>query len=250
MKKIKQILFSTGIILLLYSLFQIGTWYFENENNRKLQKSLQDNSHQANIPHISEDDPQIPFLQVDFSSLNDQNSETVAWIQVPNTKIDYPVVQTSDNTFYLTHNFEKKNSKAGWIFLDYRNDQELSNQNIVIYGHGRLDNSMFGSLRDYLKDDDFHENNRLIKLSTPTENRIYEIVSIYTIKPETYYLTTFFENSSKWEQFLTTITSRSIYDYGVTLKKEDQILTLSTCRDDNQNRVVVHARLIKKEIRR
>lgn len=187
------------------------------------------------------------FLNVNFSELLLRNKDTVAWLKVGGTSIDYPVVQTDNNDFYLNHSFDKTKSIAGWIFSDFRNNLDYLNNNSVIYGHRRLDMSMFGSLISVL-DKSYFENksNHVIKLSTAHTNMLWQVVSIYTIPKETYYITTHF-TEEEYPKFLDTILARSIYDFNVKLTADDKILTLSTCQDNLGMRIVLHAKLIKKE---
>ena len=190
----------------------------------------------------------VPFLEVDFTDLVKKNSNTVAWLNVPNTSIDYAVVQADDNSYYLNHSFDKTINKAGWVFADYRNDFNNLGNNTIIYGHRRLDNIMFGHLVKFLNKDWFNnKDNHLIKMSTLKENLIYQIVSVYVIYKENYYIRTSFTND--YAEFLETIKKRSYYDFKTSLNTLDKILTLSTCYDNNGKRLVVHAKLIKKETR-
>ena len=192
----------------------------------------------------------IPFLEVDFKDLMKENEDTVAWLQVGGTKIDYPVVQTNDNEYYLIHSFDKTKSKAGWIFSDYRNNFQSLNNNTIIYGHKRLDETMFATLQNVLKKSWFNnKDNHIIKISTPTENMVWQIFSVYIIPKESYYITTHFKDVLEYEKFLKVISKRSKYDFNTILNVRDKILTLSTCKDNNGNRLVVHAKLIKKETR-
>ena len=89
------------------------------------------------------------FLKVDLTDLVNQNNDTVGWIKVNGTTIDYPIVQSSDNEFYLSHSFDKTENRAGWIFSDFRNNLNNFNYNSVIYGHRLRDNTMFGNLTMY-----------------------------------------------------------------------------------------------------
>lgn len=190
------------------------------------------------------------IMSVDFSELLQVNSDTVGWLYVNNTKINYPVVQSDDNSYYLTHSFKKGYSATGWIFADFRSNLTNLEKNTVIYGHGRLDNVMFGSLDDTLSSNWYtNPENHIIKLSTPSKNMLWQIISIYTIPSESYYLTHTFENDESYKKFLNTIIGRSIYDFNVGVTTDDHILTLSTCLDNNGNRIVVHAKLIKSEDR-
>ena len=192
----------------------------------------------------------IPFLQVDFNELLQDNDDTVGWIQVIGTNIDYPIVQAKDNEFYLDHSFDKSYNQAGWIFSDFRNNLDNLNHNTIIYGHARLDNTMFGSLKDILNDNWFHEkDNHIIKVSTPMHNMIFQIFSVYVIPKESYYITSAFHSDTAFLEFLNTITDRSIIDFSTTTNIRDRILTLSTCKDNLGNRLVLHAKLIKKETR-
>ena len=192
----------------------------------------------------------VTMLNVDFSDLLKQNPDTVGWLNVNNTTINYPIVQSGDNSYYLNHSFEKAESAVGWIFADYRSNLKDLEKNTVIYGHGRLDNVMFGSLDDTLDSNWYTQpENQIIKISTPYQNMLWRIFSIYTIPAESYYLTHTFENDESYMKFLNTLTERSMNDFNVKLDTNDKILTLSTCLDNNGNRIVVHAKLIKVEDR-
>lgn len=187
------------------------------------------------------------MFKVNFDNLLKINSDTKGWIRVNNTNVNLPFVQTTDNDYYLNHSFDKSINSAGWIFLDYRNDINNLRANNIIYGHGRLDNTMFGSLRNAFNKSWYQNvNNRNILITTPTQNMIFEIFSIYTIEPESYYITTRFSSIEKHQAFINTIKSRSIYDFNTEVTTNDKILTLSTCYD-NVKRAVIHAKLIKLE---
>ncbi len=187
-------------------------------------------------------------LNTDFSTLIAQNSDTVGWIRVENTKIDYPIVKTSDNDFYLTHSFDQSYNDAGWVFMDFRNDFESLSKNTIIYAHSRLDKSMFGSLKTTLSDEWYNNSdNHFIKTSSMRYNYTWEVFSTYIIDDEVYYLTTGFDSDEEYINFLGKIKSRSNHNYNVELTSDDVILTLSTCYGDTQ-KMVVHAKLIKTSI--
>ena len=92
----------------------------------------------------------VPFLSVDFTNLLAKNKDTVAFINVEGTNINYPVVQADDNDYYLKHSFDGKKNQAGWVFADYRNSFTELDKNTILYGHGRLDYTIFGSLKKVL----------------------------------------------------------------------------------------------------
>ena len=178
------------------------------------------------------------YFNVDFENLLKENEETKGWIKVNNTNINYPFVQGKDNDFYLTHSFDKSKNSAGWVFLDFRNHFDTLDQNTILYAHGRLDNTMFGSLKQVI-DASWYEikENQFVHISALDENTIWKVFSVYTILPETYYITPNFEIDEKYQEF----------DEELTIK--DKILTLSSCYDD-EYRVVLHAKLIGIEERK
>ena len=191
----------------------------------------------------------FPLIKVDFTELIKKNEDTVGWINVNNTNINYPVVQSTDNNYYLTHSYDKKENEAGWVFLDYRNNKDFTSKNNIIYAHSRLDKTMFGSLSKVLKQSWYKDkSNHIIRLSTPTKDSLWQIFSVYVIKEETYYITTSWPSDTEYLDFLNTIKERSKYNFNTELNTNDKILTLSTCYSDTE-RTVVHAKLIKRNKR-
>lgn len=188
----------------------------------------------------------FPLIDVDITKLKEKNDDTVGWINVNNTNINYPYVQGKDNSYYLKHSFDKKYNEAGWVFLDYRNNTNLDNKNSILYAHSRLDKTMFGSLSKVLKFSWYNDkDNHIIRLSTETENTLWQIFSVYKIPEESYYITTNFNSDEEYNKFLNTIKQRSIHNFNTNLDINDKILTLSTCYSDTE-RTVVHAKLIKR----
>lgn len=227
--------------ILLYSGIKIYKWYKDKTNNNKIAEQIRDTV----IVEEKNEDENKEESKVDFNKLKEQNSDAVAWIKVNNTNIEYPVVKGSNNSFYLNHSFDKSNNSAGWIFADYRNKFDNTDKNIVIYGHNMKDNSMFGSLKNILNSDWYdNEENTNIILYTENEKCIYKVFSIYKIESEDYYITTEFENDKKFEQFVNTIKKRSIKEFDIDVSGSDNILTLSTCANNNKYRVVLHAKKI------
>lgn len=246
------------------SIFKLLDWNHDNkktgENIEKINKisdveevNDDENTDLINTPNDKTSDywyyVTFPLIQVDFNELKKKNSDTVAWIQINNTNINYPVVQTVDNEYYLNHSYDKSYNDAGWVFMDYRNDAAFTNKNTILYAHSRLDKTMFGELSKVLKESWYtNKDNHIIKISTPTENTLWQIFSVYKIKEETYYITTSFSNNNSYSQFLNTLKGRSKYNFNTNLNTNDKILTLSTCYSDTE-RTVVHAKLIKRSNR-
>lgn len=201
------------------------------------------------IPNDYWDYIQLPLISVDFNNLIEKNKDTVAWIQLNGTNINYPVVQTVDNNYYLSHAFDNSYNQAGWVYMDYRNNPTKFDKNTIIYGHGMNNNTIFGTLR-YVVDNWWYtnQNNTIVKLSTPTENTLWQVFSVYTTPEESYYLQTNFIDDESYLNFLTTLINRSIYNFNTEINEKDSIITLSSCYN-NELRVVLHAKLIKRETR-
>ena len=186
-------------------------------------------------------------ISIDFKDLKKLNPDVIAYIKVNNTNVNYVVVRTSDNDYYLDHNFNKKYSKIGWIFADYRNKLDETDNNIIIYGHNTKDGSMFGSLKKTLnKSWQNDKGNRIVTLVTEEKEYKYEVFSTYIIEPEDYYITTNFNSNKEYLSFLNELKARSNNNYNVELDYSDKILTLSTCTSGGKKRVVLHAKLVNK----
>ena len=192
----------------------------------------------------------VSFISVNFDDLIAKNNETVGWIKVNNTNVNYSILKHTDNEYYLKHDFNKNYNIYGWVFADYRDDFEYFGNNTIVYAHNMTDRSMFGSLVWCLKESWYTNNeNQFIKISTPKSNTIWKIFSIYTIKPEVYYLKTYFESPEEHQIFLDIVKGRSIHNFNEDVTPNDKILTLSTCSDDGTKRVVIHAKMVKVEYR-
>jgi len=221
-------------ILLVISFIEIIKWYKENKRNQKIQEKI------SEAVIINEEETLI-----DFNKLKEINKDTVGWLKVNGTDIEYVVVKANDNSYYLDHNVENEYNKAGWIFADYKNKLDGTDKNIVIYGHNRRDGSMFASLKNILKEEWYsNPENRKIIFITENEASIYEVFSIYQIEAEDYYITTDFKNE-EFLEYIQTVKNRSIKDFNIQVSGEDNLLTLSTCGNDNDYRVVLHARKVK-----
>ena len=267
-KYVNWILFIFLIIfggIFSYSLFKVISWSIDNKKNGMIIDII---NNDVDVNEIKDDDDTIlisdenlddedpywyyvsfPLINVDIDSLYRKNSDTVGFINVNNTNVNYPFVQYSDNDYYLNHSFDKSYNEAGWLFLDYRNNKDFSNRNNIIYGHSRLDKSMFGSLSKVLKKEWYNNrDNHIIRVSIDKENTLWQIFSVYKIKNESYYITTDFNNDNEYLEFLNKVKSRSIYDFNTKIDSNDKILTLSTCYSDTE-RTVVHAKLIKRSIK-
>lgn len=264
--KVEKTIYSSVIaicsfILVILSVMLVN-WYLENKKTNDVLDTIYEVAKVKEITtttNIEEDNEKettkkieslysiygnMNMLDVNFDNLKSINSDTVGWIKVNGTKINYPFVKTSDNEFYLKHSFDKSSNKKGWVFLDYRNDIDFLSKNTILYAHGLVNNQMFGSMRNVIKPNWYNnKNNHIIKISTTNNNQLWQVFSTYTIEPESYYITTNFLSDEEYNNFIETIKSRSVYDYKTEVSTNDKILTLSSCYD-NKKRMVLHAKLI------
>ncbi len=182
-----------------------------------------------------------------YNELLKINEDTIGWIKVKNTNINYPIVQTNNNDYYLNHAFDKTENIAGWIFADYRNNMDTISKNTIIYGHSvRGRNLMFGSLKNVLNENWYtNPENLKIELNIKGTTYNWQIFSIYTTKVTNDYLVSDFNSESSFINYISMVKNRSIKDFGINIGNDDKILTLSTCYNDSNYRLVVHAKMIK-----
>ena len=267
-KKALILLISFALGVLTFSGYNIYKWFSDNKKTTNIIEEIErnievqtieasENDELVNQPKPSEEnksDPywdyiKLPLVSIDFNKFKETNSDTVGFIKVNNTNINYPVVQTDNNDFYLTHAFDKSKNGGGWVYLDYRNDIDNLKHNTIIYAHGRQNNTMFGSLKNVVKPEWYQNNsNHVINISTPSIDSLWQVVSVYTIPTETYYLTTNFGSEENHQKFIETVVGRSVYNFNTQVNTNDKLLTLSTCLNDDV-KIVLHAKLIKKQSR-
>ncbi len=175
-------------------------------------------------------------------ALKELNDETVGWLNVPGTNIDYPVVKAKDNAYYLRHNFKKEKDYNGWVFMNYLNSAEMLDKNTIIFAHNRYySNIMFGTLNKVGKKT-WYQNikDNLITYSDINKEMKWEVFAAYTVPVTDDYLETNFSTDEDFNNFIKMIRSRSVISSDLEIKSTDKILTLSTCADIN-TRFVVHA---------
>lgn len=243
-KLVRIILILILLVIFIYSGLKVFNYYYDTRKNSKENKELIQDVIKTEVDENNEGKEKTI---IDFGKLLEKNKDTKGWIRYNNDKINYPIVQAKDNEYYLTRNFYKKYNQAGSIFLDYRNIS-LEDQNVVLYGHSMLDNSMFGSLQDLFNKDFFaKEENNIIELRDINDNILkYQVFSYYIIEKEEYYITTSFKSDSEYLKFLNTLKNRSYKNFNISLNSNDKIITLSTCSgtEGTTKRKVVHAKRI------
>lgn len=264
-KLLINLIFIIFFVVFSFSIYHFITYKFEENHISNQLEIIDSNIEIAEINDIEnveviEQDLEIPeynpywdyinmnLIDVDFDNLKSINNNVKGWIQVNGTNINYPFVQTNNNDYYLTHSFDKSYNSAGWVFLDYRNDlSNFNDKNTIIYAHGRLDNTMFGSLKNILSSGWINNtNNYVVKLSTEYENTLWQVFSVYHIPTTSDYIKTNFKDNAEFEEFANMLLNRSTHKFNTSISANDRILTLSTCYNKSE-KVVLHAKLIKRE---
>ena len=262
-KIFKFILLVILIIIFLYSVISLILNQIDYYRNKRDSENLIDevvlpNDSIDNIGEPSILEEEIPkeerpninpeTVKIDFNKLLKTNGDIKAWMMFNRMYINNPVVQSSDNDYYLSRNFYRNKSEIGTLFFDHRN-KSFDDKNLVIFGHSTIDKSMFGSLSDVFKSGFFNRENADIIYFYDTNNNLikYQIFSYYTIEKEEYYIKTNFKNNNDFQEWINTIVSRSLTNRGISVTTNDKILTLSTCAGSRgtSNRRVIHAKRIQ-----
>ena len=217
----------------------------EETNDVEYIDTIENETNESTTTYNTEPSSYYTKYEQIFDQLSNINNDTVGWITVNNTKINYPVVQGTDNEFYLNYDFNKKKNIYGWIYMDYRNNIYNLSDNTIIWGHNIRNGMMFGTLR-YVTNESWYTNpdNQIITFNTKVKNMKWKIFSIYRIPVTNDYLYANFGKKKDFEKFLKKIKDRSIYNFNVDVNGDSHILTLSTCSTPNTYRLVVHAVLI------
>ncbi|WP_282937974.1 class B sortase [Paenibacillus sp. RC67] len=187
-------------------------------------------------------------VQPRFKKLLKVSPDLVGWMRLPDTLIDYPIVQGQDNEYYLYRNYKQQEMKSGSIFMDYRNKEIEPSLNTVIYGHNMHDGSMFGQLKRYTEPA-FLQSHPSFSYETLHGDYVAEIFSVYYTTTDDDYIQTDFSGKEEYESFLQAISERSLFTMETVLTADSPILTLSTCdstMDPEAGRLAVHAKLSKK----
>lgn len=178
--------------------------------------------------------------QVDFESLWGINNDVVGWIYGPGTKINYPVVQGEDNSFYLTHMFDGKENKCGSIFMESLNNTDFSNTNSILHGHHMKNGSMFASLAQY-ESQTYYDSHPVLWLVTPEKSYQVVIFTGFVTDTGSEVWQIEFATKEEYKSWLDRMKEEAMFESDVTPRAEDQILTLATCsyKYDNARFVVM-----------
>ena len=236
MRKITNIIL-VAIIIVCLSI--IGYKYYNYNKDDKLNSEIQDLQPVINEASDSdnnssgENDGQDQSKEGNYvNSANEEelksiNSDYKMWIQIENTNINYPVVQGSDNDYYLKHNFRKESNISGTVFVESANDID-NDKNIILYGHNMRNGTMFNNITNYKEESFFNEDN---KISIIMNNTLYEyeVFSVYVKNVSEVNLAIGFANEDEFINYAYNQADESIYKKDVDFSAEDNLITLVTC---------------------
>lgn len=241
-----------NILLIIVLLFSIGLTTFcitsitkdilNSQEKKEVIKNIQDT-----INYVEEED-----ILEKMKELYNHNNDLAGYIIIPDTNINFPVMYTGDD-FYLRRSFSKTYSMDGTPYIDKHNKIDPRDTNLIIYGHNmKTEKYMFYELEKYLNQN-FYENHKTFTYYTLEEKETYEIVAVflskvYRVTDDVFKYYKFYNSTSKddMEYFNNNIKELRLYDTGIELVEDDQLITLSTCEDTEENgRLVVVARKIK-----
>lgn len=229
------VLIITAALLVLY----LVRPYIQNKKPDVTQSSI--SSSQEGTSSIEDTRVENP---IDFAFLQARNPDAYAWIRIPGTDVDYPVLQSTENAedFYLNHNLDKQYEFAGSIYTQRLNGKDFKDPNTVLYGHNMLNGSMFASLLDY-RDPAFFEENKYIYIYMPDRILTYTVYAAYRYDNRHLLFAFNYSDRDTFQSYLdSTLTPHStivnVRD-GITLTADDRIITLSTCITNDNYRYLV-----------
>lgn len=203
------------------------------------------------IHYTDEEEVELKVLP-EYETLYNKNKKLIGWLKIDDTIIDYPVMQTANNEYYLDHNFNQEYDKNGSLFMDAACDVVHRNTNLIIYGHHMKSGKMFGNLNSY-SSKEYCEKHSTIRFDTIYEKGLYQVMyvfrsRIYNEDEVVFKYYQFFDAASEkeFESNMQEMAALSLYDTGVTASFGDELLTLSTCdSSEPDGRFVVVAKRIQ-----
>ncbi len=248
-----KILFLFCFVTLIVSSSYIVNYFLSADKQDDIINDSREIWHSASENQIvTQDETKTDEISDAKKALLKENSDFKGWIKLSNTKIDNPIYQTTNNTYYLDHNQKGQKSVYGALYFDYKNKitEEETDKNLIIYGHEMKNGSMFGNLKK-LKSLNFYKQNPVVEFSTLYKDSTYKIFSIFILnadkKDDDGYIYNIYRqkfiDESDFDIWAAEALQRSIIDTNIDVKMDDNIITLVTCSNDFENaRLIVMAR--------
>lgn len=257
---LRTVIFAVLLCVFLLSLYKVGKYYLDRYSANKAYTELRQNLDSVQLPPADtfpaassqpqalpeeqpEEEPQR-IVSMDFTGLQQINPEVIAWIYSDGTPIDYPVLHTLDNEFYLSHLYDGKTNSRGSVFMDCGNSCIDTDTNPVLYGHRMRDGSMFASLGQY-KSQDYYEKHPVMMLYTPEGDYTVELFCGTVMDANETFVQFNFADDEEFLDYVAKFTARSTFRSEVKPEPGDRIITLCTCTYETVNsRYVVMGRLV------
>ena len=241
-------LISVGYLIFYYTMYAKNDAEY-NDLADLIDDTTTTKEYSVNIVH---EDKTIPPVLKKYEKLYQKNKKLVGWLKIEGTNIDYPVMQTVNNEYYLDHNYNQEYDKNGSIFMDKDCDAAHPNDNMIIYGHHMKSGKMFGNLNYYTKED-YYKEHPTILFDTIYEEGTYQIMYVFRSRIYSeeeivfkYYKFIDATSENEFDSNMEEMAKLSLYDTGVTAKYGDKLITLSTCDYEEANgRFVVVAKKVK-----
>ena len=227
-KRVGKILFWLCIVVCVLGVAYIAIYYFRKDKNEDVYQKVQKQVEEKKQEEDAEDE-----IPIDFASLKETNPDIYAWIEIPDTNVNYPIVQSADDdSYYLNHTIDGQEGYPGSIYTEKVNAKDFSDFNTVIYGHDMKDGSMFKDLHKF-EDADFFEQHDTVTIYTENECKTYRIFAA-VVYDDRHLMYSFDNNNiSDRKAFLESLSeSRSLknqFRSGVEVDENSHIITLSTC---------------------
>ena len=249
---IRKIILILAIGVFCYSSYQLINIYLEYKKGKDIYNSIDNQVLDNNTPEniiIKDDNGNTSDVEISFTYNHDSllsiNPDGLGYLYIPSINLRLPIVQTTDNDYYLTHAFEGTYNGNGCIFEDYRIDDKLNSTNVILYGHNMTYGSMFGLLPNY-SDYSFcnTDGNDIFYIYTEDKIMMYKIFSAYVSEPISDTYTFNFSSIDGLKEYAATMKSNSNYETNVDVSQTTQVVTLSTCTSDGSQRFIVHGTYI------
>ena len=249
MQNKKRIVFLCCVLIVcLCMIFVVGKIFLQ-ENKEDVYEKMQDENEIFEEKDEEEDVvKETVEIPIDFQSLQSQNEDIYAWIQIPGTVVDYPILQhPEDDSYYLNRTVEKRQGLPGSIYTEALNQKDFSDRNTLIYGHNMKNGSMFGDLSRYMDSSYMQEHNRIV-IYTPEHIYTYQVFAAVTYDNRHIMYAFDFTTEAGLQEFLDSIFSvrnmSGYIDQNVEVHSSDKIITLSTCTGNKSRRFLVEAVLV------
>lgn len=227
-KNVRKLLFGLCVVVAVAGISYIGLYYLRKDHNEVVYGKMQ-----RQIKEAKKEESPKEEIPVDFAALKKTNPDIYAWIEIPGTNVNYPIVQSAeDDAYYLNHTIDGKEGYPGSIYTEKINAKDFSDFNTVIYGHDMKDGSMFKDLHKF-EDAAFFAEHDKVTIYTETEEKTYQIFAAVVYDDRHLMYSFDNENVDDRKAFLQSVresrSMRNQFRSDVTVDENSHIITLSTC---------------------